>query len=867
MSYRGVFPQPVKPSLSLLKQWSVRSTEARFRVRRWRSGSRNLKRGGWHTILLLPLAALAIWGLFANAQSEASEPTPRQEWTAEWISHPTAPLREPAVFHFKKILRLDTKPAHFNVLVSADNRFILFVNGIRIGRGPAKGDLAHWRYETFDLAPSLHPGKNVLTAIVWNFGIYTPLAQFTDRTAFLMQGESSAEAAVNTGPAWQVEQEPGFSFLPRLPNGFFFYWAADPGEKLDARLYDWNWQRLGNSSRSHWVAAATAVRESIYSNAARPSSRGDQGFTRWAMVPDTLPQMEFQPVSAGRVVRTNLARGAVFPGNPVTIPPHHKVEILLDRQTMITGYPALAVSGGRGARIRIGYTEALYDAHLKRGNRNLVGNRRVLGLFDEFMPDGGNNRVFQPLWFRTWRYLELKVETGAAPLELRSLKANFSAFPFIERAQFSSSDPELEKIWNICWRGARLGAHETYMDTPFWEQLQYIDDTRIQTLISYTVAGDTRLARQALRAFDSSRIPDGITQSRYPSLLPQFIPNFSLSYINMLHDYWMYQPDDAILRELLPGTRSILEWFYERQLSDGFLKKLPYWVAIDSPLGVKDFPRLDRDGRSALVTLLFVDALKDAAEMEDAFGEKDIAAKEREAADEASEAVYKSCWNARLGLLADTPDQNSYSEHTNIFAVLTDTIPAHDQAGVIRKLIASHFGEGATVTPPMAEVSYHYQFYLSRAIDKAGLGEQYLSTLVPWHTMLALGLTTTPEYADPTRSDTHAWSAHPIYDLLTIVAGIHPSAPGFARVRIAPCPGNLKSFDVSMPHQNGAIRVRYTRQVKTADFVFTLPENLSGDLVWNGLHYPLEAGTKELQLPAASPDVPGAENAPTNLHF
>jgi hypothetical protein len=60
-----------------------------------------------------------------------------------------------------------------------------------------------------------------------------------------------------------------------------------------------------------------------------------------------------------------------------------------------------------------------------------------------------------------------------------------------------------------------------------------------------------------------------------------------------------------------------------------------------------------------------------------------------------------------------------------------------------------------------------------------------------------------------------------------------------------------------MPHQNGAIRVRYTRQAKTAEFVLTLPENLSGDLVWNGRHYALEAGTKELQLPAASPDAAG----------
>ena len=61
------------------------------------------------------------------------------------------------------------------------------------------------------------------------------------------------------------------------------------------------------------------------------------------------------------------------------------------------------------------------------------------------------------------------------------------------------------------------------MDTPYWERLQYVGDTRLQALISYVVGGDDRLARQAIDAIDDSRVPDGITQSRYPSALPQMI--------------------------------------------------------------------------------------------------------------------------------------------------------------------------------------------------------------------------------------------------------------------------------------------------------------------------------------------------------
>ena len=80
-------------------------------------------------------------------------------WNASWITHPTAPLREPLVLHFRRSLQLEASPARYIVHVSADNRFVLYVNGHRVGDGPARGDLAHWRYETFDLAPYLLQGS------------------------------------------------------------------------------------------------------------------------------------------------------------------------------------------------------------------------------------------------------------------------------------------------------------------------------------------------------------------------------------------------------------------------------------------------------------------------------------------------------------------------------------------------------------------------------------------------------------------------------------------------------------------------------------------------------------------------------------
>jgi alpha-L-rhamnosidase len=794
------------------------------------------------------LVAAALFASAADAQRQP-EPSPRPRWKASWIAHPTAPLREPAVFHFQKTIRLNAAPARFLVHVSADTRFILYVNGSRIGEGPARADLSHWRYETFDLAPALKPGENVIAAIVWQYGVHTPLAQFSDRAAFLMEGDTEAETSVTTDDTWLVELETGHSFVSRVVNGYWAgLYAAGPGERIDAATYNWDWKQKAQPAPSRWVHAASAMRESIYPSAAVASSRAYGFESIWALVPDPLPPMEYSPVAAGRVVRTDLAAASSFPNAPVVIPASRHVKILLDRQTMVNGYPELTVSGGEGSRVTVRYTEALFDSTQLRRNRNQVGDLQVLSpLQEEFLPDG-QQRSFMPLTWRTWRYLELEITTAQMPLRLGGMRVYFTAYPFVERARFESDDPELAGIWEFCWRGARLGARETYMDTPFWEQLQYIGDTRIQALISYTVAGDDRLAQQALRAFDDSRRSDGLTQSRYPSHMPQYIPPFSMLFVNMLHDYWMYRPDSAFVKEILPGTRATLQWFLRRQRADGFLEKLPYWQAVDSPNQVKsEWPPLDAEGRSSIQTLLFVGALRDAAEIEAAIGDETLAMSYRRQAQLAADAVYHSCWNSTLGLIADTPEQRSYSQHANLYAILFDVIPQSEQTDVMRKILAADVPTYRTETrPELAHVSYMFTFYLARAIQHAGFGDDYLQVIKPWREMLHKGLTTAPEYPDPNRSDTHAWSAHPVYDLLTIVAGITPAAPGFARIRIAPNLRALAEVSAAMPHPAGMIEARYKRKGDALEASITLPKGLEGVLVWNGHEYPLRAGNQTI---------------------
>jgi len=116
---------------------------------------------------------------------------------------------------------------------------------------------------------------------------------------------------------------------------------------------------------------------------------------------------------------------------------------------------------------------------------------------------------------------------------LEDIYSTFTGYPFTLAASFETNNQEIKSMMEIGWQTARLCAGETYMDCPYYEQLQYIGDTRIQGLVSLYNSGDDRLLRNALNQMNQSRLPAGITLSRHPSVTPQYITPFSLWYITI----------------------------------------------------------------------------------------------------------------------------------------------------------------------------------------------------------------------------------------------------------------------------------------------------------------------------------------------
>ncbi len=752
-------------------------------------------------------------------------------WHASWIAAPGADGSEYGVYYFRKGFQLPARPDSFLVHVSADNRYKLYVNGTLVSLGPARGDYYFWNYETVDLAPYLVAGKNTVSALVWNEAQYRPEAQISVRTGFILQGHSPAEEIINTDKSWKCIRDAGHQPVP----GFFF--AASKGEIVDLnQAVKGDWTATGYDD-SNWPSAAAVAEGKL---------KGTAWGTDWALVPSPLPprEMTYQRIPVLRMA-SGISVPPAFPEQKtaLTIPANTAVVLLLDQTYETNAYVTLNFSGGKDAGISLGYAESLFlknSSDNAKGNRNQVDGKLFIGRIDSLIADGGQGRSFTTLNFRTFRYLRLLVKTKDEPLVIDDLYGTFTGYPFTRVSEFNTDDSEIKQMLDIGWRTARLNAWETYTDCPYYEQLQYIGDTRIQAMVSYYNTSDERLARNALTEIDHSRLPEGITRSCYPTKGTQVISPFSLWYICMLHDYWMYRGDNDFIKDKLTGVRGILDFFSKYQLPDGSIKDMPYWAFVDWAGGMAGGVK-DRDGSAAIYDLQLLWAYQWAAEMEAKVGLHDYAVLYEQKAAQLKATIRQKYWDPAKKLYADTREKNGFSQHANSLAILTGMVRVADLPAIANALLNDK---------SLTQCSVYFKYYLHQALVKAGLGDDYMNWLSIYRENIAMGLTTWAEYSDvnTSRSDCHAWGSSPNIEFFRTVLGIDSDAPGFSKVKIEPHLGKLTHASGAIPHPNGQVSVAYRLENGKWNISITLPATTTGKFVWKGKVYEIKSGENRLMI-------------------
>ena len=713
-------------------------------------------------------------------------------WSAEGVARPRPDDTPFRVRYFRRTFEAPEGSA-LTVHVSADSRYKLWCNGAGVSRGPAKGDVAHHFYDTVDLGEHLRAGRNVLAAQVEYYGDIwcnyriggASVSQMTACPGFVLSGvlraRDGAEIdSLHTDRRWRVLIDRAYRHQLEAE----YAHCVGMLEDLAASEYPWGFTEAAFDD-STWPAACE-VTEALSLQADRDNYVPHRLVGRMiAPLAESAPR-GFHAAFRSPTGEDLSAFSAMLAGDgTVTVPARTGAVVLLDAGEITTGYPRIRLSGGAGGAVKLRYAEALAGPDEVKARRDDLSFGDVRGHCDIVRPDGPE-RTYEPFCWRTFRFVRVEVSPADEPLTIHSLDYTFTAYPFEALARVETSDPATADIWRLCWRTARLCAHETYEDCPYYEQLQYAGDTQVQAMVSYVVAGDASLARQFLYHFDWSRQPTGLTRSRYPSRVPQTIPFWSLHWVLSVRDYWQHTGDRRTVESLWPGVMAVMDYFDRHLTSEGIVGGLDGWLVADwctrwtAEKAGNGVPPGCPEGRGAFASLMTVATLTAAAELAEALGAESAELRRRAGALRA--AAHRVFYDPQQGLYRDEPASAGGSAYTNVWAILAE-MPC-DRPALAERIVRDQ---------TLCELTAFSTYFAWRALADAGRYDLMGELLAPWRQMLAWGLTTCPETPDfaRTRSDCHAWACGPLVEYVREILGVRPAEPGYAVIGIEPKPAGL----------------------------------------------------------------------------
>ena len=773
------------------------------------------------------------------------------KWTAHWIMHPTVQPQDHAMILFRKSFELTSKPAKFVVHVSADNHYRLFVNGKYITRGPARGDISHWFYETLDLAEYLEAGKNVIAAEVVNWGSKRSFTYFSQMTSFIMQGDSDAEKLVNTsGGSWKCMQNQAFNakmvdwMTDRSTIDFGLY-VGNPTDSIVGAKYPWGWETRDYND-SAWLPAKwcdiAGGRDAQHAGGILYSGGKLLIPRRVGLLKEEKAPFASIRRSSGMETTDNFIKGT----GSLTVPVNKKVTILIDNAVEAMGYPELLVSGGKDARIQAMYAENLIvKAKSPKGNRDEIDGKYMVGIKDIFIPDGGKNRLFKPTYIRAFRYIQLDIETKDSPLILENYTNVDCKAPIERKAEFATDHPLTAWIMDAGWRTVSICAQDYLLSDAYYEQMQYTGDSRVHNLSLLTLSGDDRLTRNALIQFDQSRIPEGLTYACYPNPFHLIIPSYSLIWIDQVHDYMLWKDDKEFIAGFELGIQSVLHWFEQKMQPNGLMGKMDWWGALAWPRHYKNGePPTIYEGNNTLYTLHYAYTLRHAADIFDYLGKTVQATEYRNRANQICAAVNKLCKNPD-GFYTESPDNQQVSQITNLLAILAEATTGDEAKTLMGKLLEPKDWFG--------QVDLFLHLYLFEAMNKTGYQDKFMSELSEWQLMKdrrMSGFAEVPlEWGEENqRSECHPWSSAPNVFLYKTVCGINPTSAGHKTVEIAPNFGELTTIKAVYPHPLGNIEIDLRKTGSGVEGTITTPKEMHCTFVWGNQEMNLNFGIQKIRI-------------------
>ncbi|HWE68582.1 MAG TPA: hypothetical protein VG298_18215 [Acidimicrobiales bacterium] len=724
----------------------------------------------------------------------------RGQWIWSGVEPPASQVRRSVAL--RRVLTLASVAPRVPARICADSRYVLWVNGREVVRGPGRIHPKRRRYDVADLAPYLQPGENVVAALATFYGRPTawwmPSPTVTGQVrsgGFLFEADLGDDGWLVSDDSWRARFLVGWDDAPG-PRGM-----GERGmEVVDLRSLPADWAAAGLADHD-WPAARTIPAAGL-GEAGRPE-------------PPNYPHGPFgsRPASYPGATRIELAHcGAVFRAERV-----------------VAGTLIVELEGPAGSELTLTCAEFPGD-EVPASPGEPIGCTITLD---------GTRRQFETFDLYGLR----QVHVGAAPgVTVHAMSVNERLYPVIGAAGFSCSDPQLTTIWAVGRRTVSLCSYDAYVDCPTREQRAWTGDAVVHQMVDLTTNGDWRLARwnpfMAAEPMPDGMLPMAVAGDA-TALDVTVIPDWALHWVHSVANLWRYLGDPAEVSRLLPVVEGVLRWFEPFLDGDGLLTDVVGWVLID-------WASVYTDGACAALNGLFGRALLEFAAMAEWVGDGGRARWAR-AHHQRLVDGFERLWDPDRRLYVDSAvggvRRPMTSQHAQAAALVGGLAPEGrwprlvevltDEADLVHASFSVPHGEATPnlgveaggpymrqgqpepwwdVARQVVRAQPFFRYVIHDALADAGRADLIPALCLDWTVALERCPTSwTETWFGGTVS--HGWSATPTRDLMVHVLGVQPAEPGFAVARINPHLGYLEWAEGKVPCPAGLIEVRVERGV------------------------------------------------------
>lgn len=741
------------------------------------------------------------------------------KWNAKWVWNDFLRNVENVYMEFRKTFTLKQTDDQAVMKVSANQEYIVWVNGHRIGRGPSPSDNEWQYYDEYDVNKYLLPNQeNVITALVYNFGSKDIVTQqFQGPGGFILQ-LNTGQTEIVTDQSWKCRQSRRWlQDVSRQHkwNGFTEVYVAENEDNWHAAEYDdGDWNQAD-------VVADVDSKSSPWKNLIR---RDIPFLHQEKKTPEAIIDVAENKgsIEMGSNFQGDYLIDATLPG---AMP-----SVTFDFAREMVGYVNIKIEAPEGGIVQLYYGESL-----------------DVRLYDTFLLKKGTNYV-QPFGRRAFRYMKMRIHATPEPLVVKEVSIDLVHYPFEQEGKFYSNDQLLNNIWDVSVYTTKINSQDHLEDTPLREKALWVVDAVIMGRVIYQVFGDEVLLKKCLRQIAYIQNEDGSIPGTGPERNDMLLPDFCAHWIYGVWDYYQYTGDLLFLEELWPTLTKLMEWFEKHETEKGLFtidKGKGFWCFIDWA----DY--IDRRDQVSALSMFYYKALNTSAEIAKITGHQKDCKKWKEKAEQLKTAIQTHLWNPEKNVYVDCLVNDKQSEsityQTNFAAIWTGIMNQADANTFVNQYFKKKALKGLK-----GPFFYHIvlESLFSLGFHSAAMEEirNY------WGNMLERGATTWWEAFDPDTpattiphefqghtptylkdyipvSQCHGWGSSPGYLLNQHILGVDIAELGSKKVYLQPFTEHLNKAEGTIPTKYGEINVHWFKtEEENYEYHVRIPEELE----WEG---------------------------------